>query len=80
LVDDKVLDLSISTPKKEKKDKGTKKAVATEGAEETAAKTKKTRPKKDKGDEESPLKKPKNSATGISPASFEELKKLADDK
>jgi hypothetical protein len=77
LVDGKVSDLSISTPKKEKKDKGGKKVVAAEGAEDTAAKTKKSRPKKAKGDEESPLKKPKH---GISPATFEELKKLADEK
>jgi hypothetical protein len=80
LVDGKVSDLSISTPKKEKKDKGGKKAIAAEGVEDAAAKTKKSRPKKSKDDEESPLKKSKNSMTGISPATFEELKKLADDK
>jgi len=78
LVDGKVSDLSISTPKK--KDKGGKKAIATEGVEETAAKSKKSRPKKAKGDEESPLKKSKNSMTGISPATSEDLRKLADDK
>ncbi len=78
MVDGKVSDLSISTPKK--KDKGGKNAIVTEGVDDSAAKTKKSRPRKAKVDEESPLKKSKNSMTGISTATFEELRKLADDK
>ena len=59
LVDGKVSDLSISTHKKEKKDKGSKKSLTDGVSEDAAAKTKKPRPKKTKGDDESPLKKPK---------------------
>jgi hypothetical protein len=86
LVDGKVADLSISTPKKEKKEKGGKKPIASEGSEEAAAnKTKKSKgdpkPKKVKGDGESPLKKPKNSMTEeLKTLAFDEFKKLEDDK
>jgi hypothetical protein len=81
LIDGKVSDLSISTPKKEKKDKNSKKALTDGVSEDAATKTKKYRPKKTKGDEESPLKKPKNSMTEeLRTLAFDEFKKLEDDK
>ena len=77
LNDGKVSDLSISTPKK--KDKGGKKALAAEGVEESSAKAKKSRPKKAKGDEESPLKKPKKSAEAAVEGTSSDDNKFADE-
>jgi len=75
LVEGKVSDMSISTPKK--KNKGNKKALTDGASEETAVKTKKSRPKKAKSDGESPLKKPKKTEDVVEDTSSDD--KLADD-
>ena len=50
------------------------------GVNETAAKVKQSNPNKVNADEESPLKKLKNTMTGFAPALVEEMKELANEK
>jgi len=79
MVEDKVSALAITTPKK--KDKASNTSLTDDGADETAANTNKSKSKKGKADEESPLNKPKNTTTGsFAPGLVEEIKKLADEK
>jgi hypothetical protein len=76
LVDGKVEALTITTPKKEKK--SGKKALTDGAVDETIAKTKKSKAKKSKGEDESPLKKSKKDEAVSDAKLADEMTKLMD--
>jgi hypothetical protein len=76
LVDGKVEALTITTPKKEKK--SGKKALTDGAVDETIAKTKKSKAKKSKGEDESPLKKSKKDEAISDAKLADEMTKLMD--